>query len=596
MDALQPLRALAVFGELTQGELSSVAALCVSTTYRDGELIVEEGVRAPGLYVVTRGAARVLKGVRGEHEEKLATLRDGEHFGEMSLVTGELTTATVRAEGATTCLQLPSEAFVQLLRERPAIGRKVLWHFVQTLSRRLSDTDRSLARAVDVRERRAAIAHLSAIAWVQFLMVTSYLWVWLRAKLRVPVSDEKLSRLHRGHARRFKKTAFRLKGANVKIGQLASMQAHLLPKEYVEELRAMRDSVTATDYPMIASLISHEFGVGPLDLFAEFDKVPIAAASMGQVHVARLHSGEKVVVKVQHPGLERSVDIDLALMRLLCRVLRVFVSRKLDLLQIMKEAEEPLRLELDLQHEGHATEILGRELEPLGVIVPKVYWRYTSRRVLTMAFLDGVQIDDLKTLREWKIDREKLLSVYLQAFLHQALEGGFFHADPHPGNTFCTRDGKLALLDFGMVKRLPVNVRQGLLKEMLGGFFSNATLYADGLIEKGAIGEADRGTVEAFATKAFNDPKTRALVFDHEVSSQGEVRGLLTSTAEMFGNLPTFRTPPDNVMFMRALGIVIDVAKEVLPEVPPSQIAMPVVMPIFMKFLAEHPEYAPKTP
>ncbi|MEO7092471.1 MAG: AarF/UbiB family protein, partial [Polyangiales bacterium] len=388
--------------------------------------------------------------------------------------------------------------------------------------------------------------------------------------------------------------AFQLKGANVKIGQLASMQAHLLPKEYVEEFRAMRDSVTATDYPMIASLIQHELGVGPLDLFADFDKVPIAAASMGQVHVARLHSGEKVVVKVQHPGLERSVDIDLALMRLLCRVLRLFVSPKLDLLQIMKEAEEPLRLELDLQHEGHATETLARELEPLGVVVPKVYWRYTSRRVLTMGFIDGVRIDDLATLKEWKVDREKLLGVYLQAFLHQALEGGFFHADPHPGNAFCTPDGRLALLDFGMVKRLPVNVRQGLLKEMLGGFFSNATLYTDGLIEKGAIDEADRATVEAFAIKAFNDPKTRALVFDHEVSSQGEVRGLLTSTAEMFGNLPTFRTPPDNVMFMRALGIVIDVAKEVLPEVPPSQIAMPVVMPIFMKFLAEHPEYAPR--
>ncbi len=187
-------------------------------------------------------------------------------------------------------------------------------------------------------------------------MVVSYLWLFVRTKIfRAPLGAERLSALHRLNARRFKDTACRLKGANVKIGQLASMQAHLLPIEYVEELRTLRDAVLPTPYAEIAALVASELGGAPLEVFAEFDETPIAAASMAQVHAARLKTGEKVVVKVQHPGLERSVAIDLALMGLLLRALSL-VFRKFNLLVVLRESEEPLRRELDLVLEGKATE------------------------------------------------------------------------------------------------------------------------------------------------------------------------------------------------------------------------------------------------
>ncbi len=423
-------------------------------------------------------------------------------------------------------------------------------------------------------------------------IAAAYLWMFFRTRvLRWKMSTEAMSLLHRRCARRFRETASHLKGANVKVGQIASMQQHVLPREYIEELRSLRDAVGATAYPRIAKVIRAELGKGPSELFGEFDRVPIASASMAQVHVARLRTGEKVVVKVQHPGLELSVAIDLALMKILFSVIALFVKR-IDFRQVLSEAREPLRRELDLHLEGKATEAIGEELRPFGVIIPRVHWEYTSRRVITLEYIDGVNVDKTDQIRAWGVDRRALMATFVQTFWHQAFHGGLFHADPHPGNVFCTPQGRLALLDFGMVKRLPENVSNGLQKEIFGGIFNHPRLYTDGLIEKGAMREPDRARVEAWAAKTFSDPKMRGMIFDHRVEDGAEMTDLFGSVVGMIDGLETFETPQDNLMFLRALGIVIDVCKEVVPEIPVSQIAMPVLLPILADFVAKNPEYA----
>lgn len=438
-----------------------------------------------------------------------------------------------------------------------------------------------------------AAAHAALLGWTQLMVGLSYLWLWVRSRVvRLPPSREALSALHRRNARRFAATASRLKGANVKVGQIASMQAHLLPAETVAELRALRDAVTPTPAPEIRRAIEAELGAPISELFATFDDAPMAAASMGQVHGATLADGKRIVVKVLHPGLERTVEIDLWLMRVLFRVSSWFLPSKIDLMQVMREAEEPLRRELDLSHEGRATESLAKELAPLGVIVPGVHWERPSQRVLALDHVDGVRITERAQLDEWRVDRVELMRVYLSAFIQQALRGGYFHADPHPGNVLCTPDGRLALLDFGMVQRLPDHVRIGLFKEIFGGFFARPKLWADGLIQKGAFGEADRKKLEEFGERAFRDPKARAMIFDHQVESQGEMRAVVGEFASFFQSLETLETPRDNVMFLRALGIVIDVMKEVVPETSPSEIAAPVMTPVLLEFIAKYPELA----
>lgn len=434
--------------------------------------------------------------------------------------------------------------------------------------------------------------HTLLLVWLQVRILASYGWLFFRSRvLRWPPSPERRTAIHRKNAQRFKATACHLKGANVKLGQIASMQAHLLPEVVIEELRTLRDGVTPTDSKRVLRLVEAELGKPIPEMFASFGETPIAAASMGQVHAATLLDGKKVVVKVLHPGLERTVEIDLALVRATLRIVKWFIKTPIDPMILLRENEAALRLELDLAHEGKATETLGKELEPLGVLVPKVHWEATTKRVLTLDFIEGVNVDDRAQMDAWNVDREKLMALYLQSFVQQALRGGYFHADPHPGNVFCTPDGRLALLDFGMVQRLPEDTRIGLLKEILGGFFARPKLWADGMIQKGAVGEADREKLESFAATAFLDPKARAILFDHQIESRGELSEVVVKFAAFFKSLTTLQTPKDNVMFGRALGIIIDVMKEVVPEKSPSVVAGPVMMPVLLEFVQQNPEY-----
>ncbi|MFC1849541.1 AarF/UbiB family protein [candidate division CSSED10-310 bacterium] len=575
---------------LDQEEIRQIAVVCEIQQFRNGEFIMEEGVRGNGLFIIENGTAHVLKATRWRQQQIIATLKQGDHFGEMSVITNAPTSASVRAIGAVSCLFVSRPNFLQLLDQHPSIGQKLLLAFGRTLSERLVESNRRYARALQVRERGAAFRHFLSLGTLYTRISLSYLWLYLRWKLGFPVSAARISGIHRSHARRFKGVACQLKGANVKMAQLASLQAHLLPVEIIEELRTMRDQVTATEYPAIAGLIQSEFGLGPLDIFADFDKIPLATASMGQVHLARLVSGEKVVVKVLHPGLERSVNIDLWLIRKVFQIL-AFFSKKVDLMQIYREAEEPLRQELNLLLEGESTEQIGRELAAIGVRVPQVYWHYSTQRVLTLEYLDAVKIDDHNQLRDWGVDRKKLMQSYMDAFLRQALEGGFFHCDPHPANALVMPDGQLALIDFGMVKRLPQVIRQGLMKEILGSFFNNPRLYADGIIERGVVAERERAILESFATEVFSDPQLRSAIFDHDIKHQGDMKALSGRMNELLKKLETFRTPQDELMFLRALGISIDVCREVYPEKPVSQLVMPVALPIFTRFLKENPQY-----
>lgn len=422
-------------------------------------------------------------------------------------------------------------------------------------------------------------------------MFASYGWMFVRLRVfRRPYSPEQRSRIHRGHARRYRELASSLKGATVKMAQLASMQQALLPPEYLEEFKLLRDKVAPSAFPLIAGSIQAELGANPHDIFAEFERAPLAAASMGQVHRARLRSGEDVVVKVLHPGVERSVVIDLWMARMVLRVLNVFTG-PIDLMQVYRESEEPLREELDLLHEARATEEQGRTLEPYGVRAPKVYAQYSSRRILTLEYMAGVPLNAIAQMDEWKVDRVQLARTYLRAFFQQSLTLGFFHADPHASNGLCTPDGKLVMLD-GMVKRLPDNIRRGITMEWMGAFFRNPRMYTDGVILKGAIGEVDRATVEDAAARMFNDDRMRNLIFGRELSDGNAFGDFMGEADGLMGKLESFKTPQDELMFLRGLGIAFDTAREMVPEMRLMELAEPICAEVFQRVLAEHPEYA----
>ena len=246
-----------------------------------------------------------------------------------------------------------------------------------------------------------------------------------------------------------------LGAAFVKVGQTLSTRPDLLPLAYLEVLSALHDRLPPFPNEIAFTFIEEELGWKPETLFDQFDPEPFAAASLGQVYLAVTHANEKVAVKVQRPDLRQNISLDLALVRRLAS--RVEKVRRLSLGQpwvsLVDEFGSKLFEELDYVHEAHLTEHFRADVEEMpGVYAPRVYWEFTSRRVLTTEFIEGIKINEKAELVEAGIDIHALLSIGVKANLKQLFEHGLFHADPHPGNLLVLpEDGTLVFIDFGMM-------------------------------------------------------------------------------------------------------------------------------------------------
>lgn len=240
----------------------------------------------------------------------------------------------------------------------------------------------------------------------------------------------------------------------IKIGQSLSTRADLLPLEYVKELEQLQDRVPEFSSEEAIALIESELGKDIYALYRDFDPCPIAAASLGQVHRARLHTGEDVVVKVQRPGLEKLFDLDVKAVRQVMNLCNKYFPgiRKYDLESIYHEFFKILYQEIDYIQEGKNADRFGKNFQGYPrIIVPKVYWQYTTKKVLTVQYAPGIKVDDRLSLEAIGVDIVKLNQLGICCYLKQLLIDGFFQADPHPGNLAVTEDGSLIFYDFGMM-------------------------------------------------------------------------------------------------------------------------------------------------
>lgn len=305
-----------------------------------------------------------------------------------------------------------------------------------------------------------------------FGLVLSFLLQYARARLRGRSYDFFEDAQHnRRRAVRLRNTAVEMGGVLIKVGQFLSSRVDLLPTEYIEELALLQDEVPPVPYAEIAAAVEGEFGQPVEAVFAAFDPRPVAAASLGQVHRATLHGGERVAVKVQRPGIDRIIEADLEALRYIVGWLdrHTPVRRRVNLPLVLREFEDTLRLELDYHAEAHHAERLSVLLhDSTDVIIPRVYWSHTRGRVLTLQFMVGIKISDFQALDDAGIDRSQVAEILLRAYLRQIVEVGFFHADPHPGNLFVRPGPRIVLLDFGMVGDISPPMRENLRKLFLG--------------------------------------------------------------------------------------------------------------------------------
>ena len=269
---------------------------------------------------------------------------------------------------------------------------------------------------------------------------------------------------HLWSAKRFYETAVRNQGMLIKTGQFLGTRPDVLPDAYVEVLSHLHDEVPPETFENIKRQIERELGRPLKEIFVEFDETPVASASLAQVHRAVLKDGRVAAVKVQYPGISRIVDIDLANMTFFIGLLNK-IDRSMDYRFVAEEFRKHIPLELDFINEGHNAERIAADFAAVeDIVVPKIYWEYTSKRVLTMEYIAGAKITDAPSIRAMGVDPADVAKILVFAFAEMIVRHGFFHADPHPGNLMVQPGPKLVLIDFGQAKDLGPAFKQVLVR------------------------------------------------------------------------------------------------------------------------------------
>ncbi|MGE5708241.1 MAG: ABC1 kinase family protein [Bacteroidota bacterium] len=357
--------------------------------------------------------------------------------------------------------------------------------------------------------------------------------------------------------------------AAIKLGQILSTRPDLLPMEYIEELENLQDAVPPAPWGRIERVLEHELD---LNCFSEIDHHPLASASLAQVHAARLRSGEEVVLKVQYPDVAERIEKDLPVMHRLAEFFSQH-SRFADVFDfpgIVRQLDTSLHRELDLDFERSAMERIAATTDPCGnIVIPKVVPALCTKRVLTMERVHGRKIDCPPP------GGNALASAFLLHVLHQVVDEGFFHADPHPGNFLITPDGKLAMLDFGMIGNLDFQMRRSATLLLLGLVNQQGASVAEELVR---MGEPTSEFELAPFRRAISDTLAHYQFFYGPAPNIGEMMITLIQQSTAWH----LKSPAELTLLSKTLIQVDSVSRMLDPDIRPAEIiAAPLQQAIF---------------
>lgn len=420
---------------------------------------------------------------------------------------------------------------------------------------------------------RFAAWHLAVTWWFELLLP--------RIGLRRLAERNRGRRMQR-FARRFHVLAVELGGLMIKVGQFMSSRLDVLPPEITAELEGLQDEVPPVPFPAIRALAEEELG-SPLDVvFTSVEATPIAAASLGQAHGAKLLSGdaantglESVVVKVQRPGIDAIVAVDLAALRKvggwLSRIR--LVANRANVPALVEEFAQTSLEEIDYLHEAANAERFAAEFDGDNrVAVPGVVWERTTRRVLTLEDVTAIKITDAEGLRAAGIDPAEVAPVFASVMFDQLFTNGFFHADPHPGNIFITPNGdassehpwKLTFIDFGMMGEVPPQTRSGLRKLLIAAAARDGKGLVAAISDIGVlVPSADTAGLERAMTQLFARFGGMGFAELREVD-QREFRDFAVEFGDVVRSLP-FQLPENFLLIIRAMSLTSGVCSSLDP-------------------------------
>jgi ubiquinone biosynthesis protein len=311
----------------------------------------------------------------------------------------------------------------------------------------------------------------------------------------------------------------------VKLGQILATRVDLFPPEWIAELEKLQDQAPASPFAAVQAQLTEDLGALPETVFSSFERTPVAAGSVAQVHRARLADGTPVAIKVRRPGIRPVVEADLRLLARLAGLLEAHVGdfARFHAREVVRQFTRTMRAELDLEAECRNAERVAQSFRGNpAIVVPKVYWEWTGERVNVQAFIEGTPSRDPAALAAAGLDRRVLAHRGAQAMLKMVLEDGFFHADPHPGNLFYLPGNRVAFIDFGMAGHLSERRRDELVRLLAGLVERDADSVVDVLLEWAGAGHLDAETlavdIDAFIDRyhgvALQDLRMGAMLAD----------------------------------------------------------------------------------
>jgi Predicted unusual protein kinase len=359
----------------------------------------------------------------------------------------------------------------------------------------------------------------------------------------------------------------------IKVGQALSTRPDLVRKDYLEELTQLQDQLPPFPSEQAFARIESELGRPIAEIFAQISPEPVAAASLGQVYKAQLHSGEWVAVKVQRPHLQEQLSLDLYLIRWASTWLGPWLPLNLGstLTAVVDEFGRRLFEEIDYLHEGRNCERFAEYFrDDPDVYVPRIFWAYSSRRVLTLEWIDGIKLTDVERIRAANLEVKQLVRIGVVAALKQLLEYGFFHADPHPGNLFALADGRLAYIDFGMMDQLTEEMKEYLVDALVHLVDRDYNALIDDFIHLGFL-QPDVGRQELI-------PALEKVLAD--VLTQEVVNFNFKTATDQFSDLMyryPFQVPSHFALVIRSLVTQEGVALSLYPQFRIVGVAYPYV-------------------
>jgi predicted unusual protein kinase regulating ubiquinone biosynthesis (AarF/ABC1/UbiB family) len=364
----------------------------------------------------------------------------------------------------------------------------------------------------------------------------------------------------------------------IKVGQSLSTRVDILPPEYIKTLSQLQDQVPAFSSKEVREIIEIEFGKSLYSIYRDFDEIPLAAASLGQVHRAVLHTGEEVVVKVQRPGLRQLFDLDFLAVGKLLKVLDHYFARirKQNLKGIYEEFFTVLYQEIDYAIEGNNADRFRKNFEGYPrIVVPKVYWAYSTSMVLTLEYVPGIKIDDLQALEACGLNPKEINQLGICCYLKQFLQDGFFHADPHPGNLAISPNGSLIFYDYGMMAEVKTMAKDQMVKTFFAVLRKDTNEVVNTLMSMGFIEPvADMSPIKRML-KFILDRFTERPVNIYEFEQiKGEI-------IQIFEKQP-FRLPPQMTYLLKSLTTLDGIARILDPEYNFTTAAQPFVKSIVL--------------